>query len=102
MASICGFISISITVVYNKLQAENVGIARFLKYLKHKVYTPRPIIQLFTAVKHGNFQMKMYDIVVFLFLLFFFCFNIDREFTYLNSLVCVGPGRSPEESFFLL
>ena len=49
---------------------KNVGIARFLKYLKHKVYTPRPIIHFFTAVKHGNFQMKIYDIVVF------FCSNL--------------------------
>ena len=59
-------------MVYNKFKAENVGIARFLKYLKHKVYTPRPIIQLFTAVKHGNFQMKMYDIVVCVFFFVFF------------------------------
>ena len=50
----------------------NLKIARFLKYLKHKVYTPWPIFQFFTAVKHGNFQMKMYDIVVVcLFFLFF-------------------------------
>ena len=36
MGLICGFIWISIIVVYNKFKA-NVGIARFLKYLKHKV-----------------------------------------------------------------
>ena len=39
--------------------------------------------------------MKMYDIV------FFFCsnLNIDREFTYLNRLVCVGPVGVPKKVF---
>ena len=40
-------------------------LAKFLKYLKHKVYTQRQMIHFFTALKHGHFQMKMYDIVVF-------------------------------------
>ena len=60
--------------------------------MKHKVYTPRPIIQFFTAVKHGNFQMKMYDF-------FFLLKNIDREFTYLNRLGCVGPVGVPKNVF---
>ena len=37
--------------------------------------------------------MKMYDIVSF-------CSNIDREFTYLNRLVCVGPVGVPKKVFF--
>ena len=83
----------SIIVVYNKFKAKNVGIARFLKYLKHKVYTPRPIVQFFTAVKHGNFQMKMYDIVLF-------CFALKhRSRVYLNKLGCVRPAGVPKKVF---
>ena len=51
-----------------------------------------PIIHFFFTAKRGNFQMKMYDIV-------FFALNIDRKFTYLNRLVCVGPVGVPKKVF---
>ena len=76
----------------SQLFIEYVGIARFLKYLKHKVYTPRPKIHFFTAVKHGNFQMKMYDI--------FFFSNENRSRVHISEQAGLcRTCRSPEESF---
>ena len=72
-------------------------MARFLKYLKHKVYTPRPIIQFFTTVKHGNFQMKMFDFVVCVFALK----HRSRVHISEQAGLC-RTCRSPEERFFLL
>ena len=44
--------------------------------------------------------MKLYDFVVCFFVCFFFLLqNIDREFTYLNRLGCVGPGGVPKKVF---
>ena len=52
-----------------------------------------PIIQYFTAVKYGYFQMKICDIVLFSLQ------NIDREFTYLNILFVSDLAGVPKKVF---